>query len=173
MISHLGQGFDSPSVHHMFYVYGILNCLNGKMYLGKTNNLKRRWTDHKRTARNGKNKNRSFNAIHTAIIKYGIDNFEYFQIQSFDDESTAYLAEIYWIDFYKTRDNEYGYNISPGGIGVGSGTNSANYGLKRSHETLLKLSKSHTGDKNQNYGKIFSDETKLKMSQNNGMKKIE
>lgn len=149
----------------MFYIYQILNIKNGKIYIGKTNDLHTRWVTHQRIAKGGKNKYRYFSAIHAAIVKHGIENFEFLCHQIFDDEPTSYLAEIYWIEFYNSRNSKFGYNASPGGIGTGSGVNSANFGLKRSDETIEKLSASHKGDKNQNYGKIFSEETISKMSQ--------
>lgn len=148
----------------MFYIYLIFNTKNGKLYVGKTNDLHSRWTTHKKVARGGKLKYHEFSAIHFAINKHGVEKFEFLCHQTFDNEDNCYLAEIYWIDFYNTRNSKFGYNASPGGIGVGSGVNSANFGLKRSPETILKLRESHLGDKNQNTGKTFSLETRQKMS---------
>jgi group I intron endonuclease len=148
----------------MFYVYGIINCVNGKLYIGKTCDLHDRWLDHLRTAKGGKEKcPRKFFAIHQAIVKYGESNFEIFCIQRFNSEITAYQAEKYWIEFLQTKNNKLGYNIAPGGIGSGSGKDSPNFGLKRSASTLNKLRESHLGEKNHNYGKDFSQETRLVM----------
>lgn len=149
----------------MFYIYGILNCINGKFYIGKTNELKKIWIAHLRVARGGKEKYpRMYSIIHQAMNKYGFDNFECIKMQEFSTEKYCYLSEKYWIDFYQSRDRNFGYNISPGGIGSGSGRNSVNFGLKRSPETLLKMTKSHIGNLNQNYNKKFSEETKIRMS---------
>jgi group I intron endonuclease len=148
----------------IFFIYLIFNTKNGKMYIGKTNDLHIRWITHKRVAKGGKDKYHEFSVIHQAIVKYGVENFEFLCIQDFKNENEAYLAEIYWINFYNTRNSKFGYNVSPGGIGSGSGINSANFGLKRSLEVILKLSNSHKGERNQNYGKIFSQDTRLKMS---------
>lgn len=148
----------------MFYIYLIFNNINAKVYVGKTNNLHKRWTTHRRVAKGGKAKYHEFSVIHQAINKYGIENFEYIHLQSFSNENEAYLAETYWINFYNSKNSKFGYNIAPGGIGSGSGINSANFGLKRSPETIEKLIQSHLGDKNQNFGKIFSPETRAKMS---------
>jgi group I intron endonuclease len=148
----------------MFHIYLIFNTRNGKVYVGKTNDLHTRWVTHKKVARGGKEKYKEFSVVHRAIVKYGIENFEYLWLQTFSSENDAYLAEDYWINYYNSRNNKFGYNASPGGIGVGSGVNSANFGLKRSPETIAKLRESHLGDKNQNTGKIFSPETRRRMS---------
>lgn len=148
----------------MFYVYCIFNTINGKVYVGKTNNLHRRWLDHKRTAKGGKEKYKDYNPIHAAINKYGVGNFDFLKIQEFEIEANAYAAEEYWIKFYNSRNSQFGYNITVGGIGSGSGKDSPNFGLKRSEATLEKLRETHLGDKNSNYGKEFSQETLSKMS---------
>ena len=50
------------------YVYQITNQVNNKVYIGITNNYKKRWENHKC------NNNPSM-AIAKAIKKYGKDNF--------------------------------------------------------------------------------------------------
>lgn len=149
----------------MFYVYSIFNHINGKIYIGKTNNYYTRWQHHKRVSKGGKIKYpRAYYTIHAAIAKYGDNNFEFTVLQSFEKEDMAYLAEKYWIEFFKSLKTEYGYNKSSGGVGSGSGINSPNYGLKRTDDVKRKLRESHLGDKNHNFGKKFSDEVILNMS---------
>lgn len=149
----------------MFYVYGVMNYINGKLYIGKTNNVSKRWVSHVRVANGGKEKYpKQFSALHSAIIKYGISNFEIFIIQQFDDELVAYQSEKYWIKYYDTQKRKLGYNIAEGGRGPGSGINSANFGLLRSESTKKKLRISHLGEKNHNFKKNFSSETRLAMS---------
>lgn len=148
----------------MFYVYSIFNITNGKLYIGKTNNLHRRWIEHQRIARGGAELYDEYSVIHAAINKYGVDNFEFSELQKFDIEIIAYQAEEYWIRFFNSRDPEFGYNITVGGIGSGSGEDSPNFGLKRSEETISKLRTTHLGKRNSNYGKIFSNEVRQNMS---------
>lgn len=45
-------------------VYKITNNINGKIYIGQTNNLKRRLQEHKHDKRMN-------HPIHNAIVKYG------------------------------------------------------------------------------------------------------
>lgn len=152
----------SPPI--MFYVYGILNYVNGKIYVGKTNDLKSRWMDHLRTSSNPTKYKNKYSAIHKAINKYSENNFELFIIQEFVNEQHAYESEKYWIEFFQSRNQKYGYNIAAGGLGSGSGINSPNFGRKRTTETIKKLSESHSGIKNHNTGKVFPIETRNNMS---------
>ena len=87
------------------FVYKIENKINGKVYIGQTNNLKRRLQEHKHDKRN-------HHPIHEAIKKYGFDNFHV---------STLYYGENYneeekkYIKLYKSNNKKYGYNIVDGG----------------------------------------------------------
>jgi group I intron endonuclease len=60
-------------MHSKFYIYKITNRLNGKVYIGQSIRLQKRWTDHKRLASNIDGGRAQY--IHYAIAKYKIDNF--------------------------------------------------------------------------------------------------
>jgi GIY-YIG catalytic domain. len=55
----------------MHYLYRITNQLNGKVYIGQSNN-KRRWSQHKYFA---KHPEQTGQYIHNAMAKYGVENF--------------------------------------------------------------------------------------------------
>ena len=52
------------------YVYKITNKINNKLYIGITNNYKKRWANHK--CCNSPNM-----IIAKAIKKYGVENFKF------------------------------------------------------------------------------------------------
>ena len=94
------------------YIYKITNLINGKSYIGQTNNYKRRFTEHK--AKNyGADEAK---ILYDAIDKYGIENFSF---EVIEDKTENYNErEKYWIAYYHTyvRDPEcWGYNLTPGG----------------------------------------------------------
>lgn len=87
------------------YVYKITNQINGKAYIGQTNNLKRRFQEHLHDKRMG-------HPIYLAMKKYGKENFSLevlYYGDNYDEE------ERRWIAFYETSNKDKGYNITAGG----------------------------------------------------------
>lgn len=100
----------------MFYIYTIFNLVNGKIYIGQTQNLNR-WKEHLYIA--GKPAYAKHKLIHKAIAKYGKDNFTFTIIQYLESKEESLDCEKYWIDFYQSNICKYpnglGYNLTDGG----------------------------------------------------------
>lgn len=157
-----------------FCIYTIHNIVNNKIYVGKTNNIKNRWSRHKANMRS---KDVSVKKpIHLAMKKYGLKNFIFSVIQTFEKEEECLRAEIYWIKYFNSIDRNLGYNLTEGGTGS-SGfklseeakikISQANFGLKRTNEFKITRSQNMTGSRNHFYGKTHSEKTKLKYSGEN------
>lgn len=152
-----------------------MNIINGKMYIGKTFDIIERWQRHKSLSLNVKAKDNKI--IHKALNKYGIDNFIFRIIQSFNSNLECLNAEKYWISYYKTNiykfGNDFGYNLTDGGEGM--------FGYKLSQSSKDKISKSRKGLKmpqsfkeqrslsysgagNPHYGKHHSMKSKMQIS---------
>ena len=92
-------------------IYKITNLINGKVYIGQTKQpYQSRFIQHKSHARTGC----SHHKLARAFRKYGDDNFiiepiEECLIEKLDER------EAYWIKFYQSTLDEYGYNIIDGG----------------------------------------------------------
>lgn len=98
----------------MGYIYKITNKINNTIYIGQTrNSIHRRWLDHCKSAFNQKDKDYN-QPLHSALRKYGKDNFIIEQIEECPNE-TLNNKEIYWISYYNSYYN--GYNASLGGDG--------------------------------------------------------
>lgn len=121
-----------------YTVYIHKNKLNNKVYIGITKRKpKYRWN-------NGKGYyNQMFK---NAIDKYGWDNFEHIILFENLSQKEAELKEIELINYYKSNQRKFGYNIANGGNTIG----------KHSEATKLKMSNSHKGIKS-------PDEVKLKL----------
>lgn len=135
-------------------IYCIINKVNDKKYVGQTYCLEKRMYEHKR-------KSRSCPAIHAAIEKYGIDNFDFEIIEKCEIEFLD-EREKYWIKELHSHISEWGYNISWGG-------NTPQLGRKHTPEEILKMIKSSprlSGSMAPNWGRQFSEEHKRKIQEN-------
>lgn len=141
-------------------VYLICNLLNGKVYVGKTNNAGHRWAQHVSASR-GK---RHHMPIVRAIKKYGAENFTFEVLERFNTEEAALEAECRWISHYESNNPAKGYNLDGGGLG----------GKTLSAETRRKLSEALRGRKlspehvakmsSARKGRALSTETRARMS---------
>lgn len=144
-----------------FYVYVIHNTLNNKVYVGKTKNPTKRWNKHLTVARCKRQQEKFY--IHRAIAKYGADNFTFSVIQYFITERECDLAEIYWVSYFQSKNNKYGYNLTIGGEGVSGRTVSEitrrkirakAIGRKHSYETLFMISGNNNHRAKLNWDKV-------------------
>lgn len=93
----------------MYTVYKITNKINNKIYIGSTNDIVRRWREHKSHAFNSNCSDYNY-PLQQALRKYGLDNFSFEVIQ--DNFLTRYDAEEFeakMINYYKSDQHE-GYN---------------------------------------------------------------
>lgn len=100
----------------MYYTYFIYNIINQKLYVGYTANPSKRWSRHKMTASDPTKKKQ---AIHLAINKYGIQNFIFKVIDTFNKKQKALDREVKWIASLKESGYVL-YNRSAGGESGGS-----------------------------------------------------
>jgi len=141
-----------------FYLYKITNLKNGKIYVGKAANIKKRWSQHKTAAKiQALN---DFSYLHRAMLKHGFDNFVIEEIASFETEEEALAQEIAHIEKFGSRNRNIGYNLTEGGDGAS--------GYKHTDAAKQKMSESKKnvfiGEDNPFYGKTHSEETRAIMS---------
>jgi len=91
-----------------YYIYSIKNEKNGKLYIGSSMQLKRRWITHrselKRNIHPNEHLQRSYN-------KHGKDVFVYSIIQSgINDKLECKNCEDHFIEKFNTLNNSHGYN---------------------------------------------------------------
>jgi group I intron endonuclease len=113
-----------------YIIYKMSNPFNNKVYIGQTVRMLSNRVD---AFRRGKFTNEH---LSEAFNSYGFGNFIFEIIELCDDVTQLDDREKYWINYYKSTNREFGYNIEGGG--------------KRSNlseETKLKLSESHKGKK--------------------------
>lgn len=92
----------------MIGIYKIVNNINGKFYVGQSNDIDRRFVEHCSPSRY----KQSNIPVDWAIHKYGKENFSLIVLQECSVEELNEL-ETYWID--KTNAIKEGYNCNRGG----------------------------------------------------------
>lgn len=90
----------------MYYIYKITNKINNKIYIGQTNDIKKRFNSHK---------NNKKSVISKAINKYGVDNFIFEIIETINTIEEANSLEIKYINKFNSIAPN-GYNIASGGL---------------------------------------------------------
>ena len=85
-------------------IYKVTNKINGKVYIGQSVDIGKRWRQHM-TAEDD-------NYFHKAIQKYGVENFEWEIIEKCKKKDLD-EREIYWIEYYDSFNK--GYNCTKGG----------------------------------------------------------
>lgn len=131
-------------------VYGIKNSKNGREYIGRSNNIERRWLLHKWLLNNGRHHSielqTDWNEDKDSII---------FEVKEKCSESDLDNKEIEWIE--KTNAYSYGYNQTIGGSGA--------KGFVKTPEQCRKLSESLKGRVSPMKGKRFTEEHRRKISE--------
>ena len=146
-----------------YYIYKTTNNINGKIYIGQ------RFSNRRDIEYLGSGK-----ILKLAIKKYGKKNFTKEIIEICLTKSALDKREIYWIDFFDSRNRKIGYNITKGGGGtlgvklVFTEEHKLNISKSKKGKTLteehkLSISKYHadiSGDKNPMFGKTHTKEVK-------------
>lgn len=103
-------------------IYKIRNKLNGKIYIGQSKDILRRFRYYYWGATTNSVYAARYQSITEAIREYGYENFEFSIIASgpqYNDPNTRTTSEMWYIKKYKSNDPNIGYNEDIGGdIGV-------------------------------------------------------
>lgn len=86
-------------------IYKITRLKTGEIYIGKSTDVKKRWTEHCKTAFGVGSIAHSI--LHTTMKKDGIDNFTFELLEKVPKDKLT-EREKYWIAFYDTK--KYGMN---------------------------------------------------------------
>ena len=90
-------------------IYKIKNLFNGKVYIGQSVDIEKRWGVHKTELKNNYHCNVH---LQNAWNKYGEGNFEFSIVEECDADQLN-QREIYWISKFNSYEN--GYNLTCGG----------------------------------------------------------
>lgn len=113
-------------------IYAIKNQANGKVYIGQSVDIARRWRDHLNELKQNKHRN---SHLQSAFLMYGVEAFTFEIIEECSREMLDELEHFYIREFNSLKN---GYNQESGG----------NLNKKISAETKVKMSKAKSGKNN-------------------------
>ena len=98
-------------------IYMIRNKLNGKVYIGQSKDILRRWKYYDWAVKTTCDYSDTKRYIIAEMRKYGMENFAFTVLDSSEamhDRKTRSIAEYNYIHQYKADNPKYGYNITSG-----------------------------------------------------------
>lgn len=138
----------SSKIHGFAAVYKLINLKNGKIYIGSTKNLHKRFAEYRAY---GRPKMVCGRLIELAIKKHGLDSFDFEVLEKIGDLTALVEREQYWLDKLKPF-GCHGYNILENA--------ESRVGYKHTERTKEKLS-------NGLKGRTFSEEHRKNLSKAN------
>lgn len=128
-----------------YCIYAHINKTNGKIYVGQTCNIKDRWKNEGSAYKKCKR-------FYNALKKYKWNGFLHEIWKTDLTLEEANYWECFYIERYKTTDEEHGYNLTSGGSNG-----------KHSEETKALMSEKSKGENNSQYGTHHSPEHNAKI----------
>ena len=113
----------------MIGIYKITNNINGKVYIGQSNSIQRRFSEHQNRGA------ASRIPVDVAIQKYGKENFSFEIIEECTIEQLN-QRETYWINHFNSIEN--GYNCSVGGDQQSIGSNNGRAILTENEVKIIR-----------------------------------
>lgn len=95
-------------------IYCIENLINGKVYVGSSVNIKKRWNHHYAALNRGLHTNRY---LQNAWRKYGSDSFLFYVLENVEANRLVEVEQRY-LDNMRSYDEKIGYNLSHSSEGI-------------------------------------------------------
>jgi len=138
-------------------IYSLVNQVNGKRYIGKSKKIEHRIWSHFNLLKKETPSRIVNRHLFAAAKKYGVENFSWEIVESFDvlDEAALADREIFWMEFYNTTDRDFGYNLMK----------DSSSRVVVHPETIAIFKEKMLGEGNPNFGNYWTDDQKETMSQ--------
>lgn len=138
-------------------IYSLVNQVNGKRYIGKSKKIEHRIWSHFNLLKKETPSRIVNRHLFAAAKKYGVENFSWEIVESFDvlDEASLADREIFWMEFYNTTDRDFGYNLMK----------DSSSRVVFHPETIAIFKEKMLGEGNPNFRNYWTDEQKETMSQ--------
>lgn len=91
-------------------IYALRCTVNGKVYIGRTQNLERRMREHFLELKKGYRERTGDGLLQKDFNQYGVDAFEVYVLEENVPPSKAQEREYAWMLEYRATDPKFGYN---------------------------------------------------------------
>lgn len=147
--------------------------MNGKIYVGSSKTLEKRWLKHRSLLRHQKHCNKHLQASWNKYKEYSFE----FRILEICQPEDRRIIEQYYLDWLEPWQKEIGYNKSKSAKGLDP-TEETRQKMcitakkRMTLEVRIKISQANSGEKHKDYGKHLSLATREKIAQSNkGLKR--
>ena len=143
-------------------IYKIINLVNGKFYVGSTNNQRERFRTHRNKLRSS-----SHHCAHlqAAWNKYGEDSFIFKVIEEIENEALLQAAEDTWLSEWVGNDRCYNHGLRSGAPWRGVVKElHPSFGRIMSDEQKAVLREARLSQEDPRIGKKHTEETKQRIS---------
>lgn len=158
-VSRVGRKLEARgSSYRVIGIYAIVCRENGKVYVGKSINVRKRLISHKCSLRAKKRSKKATNRkLYNDVQLYGWESFDCYILEEFDtiDEILIADRELHWMMHLNSTDPNEGYNLR-----LDSET-----AMIVHDDTRALISAAVSGEKNPNYGNYWTDEQRKHMSE--------
>lgn len=135
-------------------IYKIVCKINNKIYIGSSDDITRRWRDHKSKLNCDKHHSKY---LQNCWNLYGSDNFEFVILEIIEDIGILLIKEQEYIDNLETTNPDNGFNVAKNTFALFKGR-------KHSEKSKSIQSIKNSGVNHWAYGKHLSEEHKLLIS---------
>lgn len=134
-------------------IYCIEHIESRKKYIGKSKNIEVRFKQHVYHIKKGTHRNRY---LQSAIIKHGLDAFKFYILEDIGclNEDVARNRELYWMDFYNSYDESFGYNLR----------RDSSSGMITHESTRLLKSIQTSGRNNPMFGRTHTEDVRMRLA---------
>ena len=148
----------------IYSIYKITNNVNGKSYIGFTEDFDRRWRQHKTDYKH------KFRPLYNSMRYYGIENFDCQVIYQTPDREHALLEmETYFIKEYDTYNK--GYNCNMGGTNTNTDEMRSRASERMKKNNPMKKLRTNSGSFKKGQKPIITEERNRKIAKSKMGKK--
>lgn len=141
----------------MQYIYKFTNKVNGKVYIGRTDNFNRRIAEHRAMAKGGRG-----HSLYDALRKYGWENFEYKIIDQAETQQEIIAKELEHIVAHDSVRTGYNSTLE---TGHGGDNWSGRKDTPEYFDFIQRVRELRLGEGNGMFGSIHTEESKSKMKE--------